>query len=236
MPAIIIIVLGLGLIGFVIYYSYQMKLKRREELATLAAKWGMQYSAADPFAIDVMMPHRLFSMGDGRGCENVVWGVWQTMPATVFDYWYYDESTDSDGTRSRSYHRFSCMLTQIPARCPSLVISGENLFTRMADSLGFRDIEFETEEFNRAWQIKGPDRKFANDLIDQRMMAWLMHAGNNWSFELEDSIVLVHSGKMKPAELTHLLECGKAFVSKIPKIIWDLYPGSGGVVPGAPTT
>lgn len=216
------------------YFSWLAKKKRREETFALAKSMGLQYDAGDPFNIDETMPHQLFSLGDGRDCENVMWGMWEGRPVTAFDYWYYTESTDSEGHTSRTYRRFSCAMTQVPAACPGLVVTGENLFTRMADSLGFRDIELETEEFNRAWQVKCPDRKFATDFIDQRMMQWLMYAGTSWSFEVAGPIVLVYAKKLPTSEIPNLLRCLKAFCEKIPRVVWDLYPLAGSAPTGFP--
>jgi hypothetical protein len=63
----------------------------------------------------------------------------------AFDYWYYDESTDSDGRTSRSYYRFDCAIVPIGAACPALSIGRETFFTRMAGALSFHDIEFEDD-------------------------------------------------------------------------------------------
>ena len=48
------------------------------------------------------MSFTFFTKGDGRGCENVLWGRWQDLPLAVTDFWYYEESTDSKGSRSRT--------------------------------------------------------------------------------------------------------------------------------------
>lgn len=55
-----------------------------------------------------------------------------------------------------------------------LVLGRENVFTRLADSIGLPDIELELADFNRAFSVKCKDRKFANDFLDQRMMRLLL--------------------------------------------------------------
>lgn len=232
MPALVF-ALVLVVIAAVAYGSWYLKKKRRDETAALAAKLGFRYDPGDPFSIDETMPHQLFSLGDGRDCENVMWGVHDGVAMTEFDYWYYTESTDSDGSRSRTYHRFSCVLSQVEANCPHLIVTPENLFSRLADHLGFRDIEFETEEFNRAWQVKSPDRKFANDFVDQRMMAWLQYAGAAFSFEVAGPIALVYTKKIDTSQIPNLLTCMRAFREKIPRVVYDLYPAAGGAASGA---
>lgn len=225
---VLLVIVAVGTIGYVSYYARK---KRREETMALATRLGLTYSTNDPFAIDDAMPHNLFRLGDGRGCENVMWGTWNEMPVTEFDYWYYTESQDSEGRTSRTYHRFSCAMTYVNADCRPLIITKENLFTRMADGLGFRDIEFELEEFNRAWQVKCPDKKFASDFVDQRMMQWLMHAGTAWSFELVGPIAIAYTRKMAISEIPTLLACLRAFRDKMPRVVSDLYPAGEPRVP-----
>jgi hypothetical protein len=106
-----------------------------------------------------------------RGVENILWGKWQGVALRAFDYWFYEESTDSKGHRSKSYSRYDCVLAPVEARCPPLQISEENVFTRLADALTFRDIESESEGFDRRITGKGPDERFATAFCDAPMMA-----------------------------------------------------------------
>jgi hypothetical protein len=221
-----LLVVGIvAIVAAAIYFSYYLKKKRREELAIAARQLGLQYSASDPFGL-VGLPFRLLSRGDGRGTENVLWGSWQDLDLKEFDYWYYDETTDGEGHRSRSYHYFSCATIEVPATCAHLTIEREGFFTRLADHFGFHDIDFESEDFNRAFQVKCKDRKFANDVIDARMMQWLLSAGERWGFELNGPYVMCYTKRLKPLELTPLLGSLRSFRDHIPRVAWGLY-GSG---------
>src|SRR4029079_3268736 len=144
-------------------------------LAAVAGSLGFRYSIADPFDL-LALPFSLFDRGDGRGVENVLWGMVGNLAVRLCDYWYYDETTDSKGHTSRSYSRFSCAMTSIDARCPGLTVQHENLLTRRGVALGFDDIDVESEQFDRAFRVKSDDRKCAYDLIDARMMAFLLDA------------------------------------------------------------
>ena len=92
--------------GGIAYLSYSLKKKRQQGLAFAAKQLGMQFALDDPFDT-LVEPFDLLSKGDGRGVENVMWGTWQDIECRLFDYWYYEESTDSKGNRSRTYYRFS---------------------------------------------------------------------------------------------------------------------------------
>ncbi len=156
------------------YLSYYVKMKRRQGLALAARQLGLSFSAEDTQGC-LGYPFALLQKGDGRGAENVMWG-WscQDTNVTEFDYWYYDESADEKGNETRSYYHFSCAVLPIAAQCAQLTLDRENVLTRIADHMGLHDIEFESEDFNRRFNVKCADRKFANDMIDARMMQWLV--------------------------------------------------------------
>src|SRR5205823_4229946 len=120
------------LIGLGIWYSWYAKKKRREELAVAARQLGLDYSSEDTMGC-LGLPFDLLRKGDGRGTENVLWGTWQGMGLREFDYWYYEESTDSEGHRSKTYYHFSCAATELPLTAAHLTIAKENVFTRLAD-------------------------------------------------------------------------------------------------------
>ena len=73
----------------------------------LARQVGFTFSLNDADRV-VDMPFGLFSKGEKRGVELVITGEHDGLPMRMFDYWYYDETSDSQGNRSRTYHRFTC--------------------------------------------------------------------------------------------------------------------------------
>lgn len=217
--------------GFVVlaiaaaYLSYHFKRKRREALALMATQLGLEYSPQDVVGC-LGYPFALLARGDGRGTENVLWGTWQGVPVTEFDYWYYEESTDSKSRRSKTYYRFSCTVTQIEAQCAYLSLDREGVLTRLADHLGLHDIEFESDDFNRRFNVRCADRKFANDVIDSRMMQWLLGVDGAFRFEVSGTWVLCYSGRLRPMDLVPLLGNAKQFLDHVPRVVFELY-GTG---------
>jgi hypothetical protein len=222
MPALIIIAF-IALVGAGFYLAWYLKQKRIKELAAAAVQLGLQFSVDDPFGT-LSEPFQLLRKGDGQGVENVMWGSWRGLELRQFDFWYYEESSDSKGNRSRTYYRFSCVLCPIDAACASLTIDHENLFTRLADALSFHDIEFESEEFNRKYNVKCSDKKFANDFVDARMIEWLMRHGDGYSFEACADQLLVAHRWLQPVELTPLLGTAQGFSKTVPRVVFELYP------------
>ena len=205
-----------------IVYAYYAKQRRRDELAEFAAGHGLEYSPVDTRFLD-QLPFHLFSLGDGRGCENVLTGTWDGKPVTGADYWYYTESTDSKGNHQRNYHRFSVVLTDIALWLPAVRIEHESVLTRLGHHLGFGDIEFESEDFNRRFRVSSADREFAFKLIDARLMAWLLRTAGDHCYEVGGGQVLAYTGKRAPPELTTVFLASTAFVDHIPRLVWSEY-------------
>jgi hypothetical protein len=202
--------------------SYYLKQKRQQELALIARQLGLEYSPVDNQGC-LALPFALLSKGDGQGADNVLYGMWQDMPLREFDYWYYEESTDSQGRTSKTYYRFSCAVTELEAYCSHLALDRENVFTVLADHMGLHDIEFESEEFNRAFNVKSGDRKFANDLIDARMMQWLVTVDDAFQFEVSGKWILCFSKRRAPLDLVPLIGTLQQFRQRVPRVVYELY-------------
>jgi hypothetical protein len=192
-------------------------------LFVFAAQHGLQYSRQDPYSLDECYGFALFRKGDGRGCENVLTGVWEGLPIREADYWYYDETSDGRGGRSRSYHYFSVIVAELPCDVPHVSIERENLLTRFADHLGFTDIQFESEEFNRMFRVAANDREFAFKLVDARMMQWLLLTGGHFSFEVLGPNLLAYSSRRTAPELGPLFVAAAGFTAHFPRLVQTQY-------------
>lgn len=223
-PGVVLLFAAIGLVLILlVWLQFQLAAKRRQEFLLTAGRLGLTYERDDPFDT-VDLPFALFRRGDGRGVENVLHGEAAGMKVRLFDYWYYEEVHNPKGPNTRSYHRFSCAMAWFDADCPHLSIAREGLLSRLADAIGFRDIEFESEEFNRAWQIGSEDRKLASAFVDAGMMEWLLDEGSVASYEVVGPLLLCATEKVKPAEYANLLEVLRRFRAHVPEVVSSLYP------------
>jgi len=207
------------LVGLIVYLAYALQRRRREGFRRMAAQCGLSYSRDDPFGV-LGYPFTLFSRGDGRAIENVVWGVWQAVQVITFDFMYYEQ----DG-KYRTDYRFDCAIVPIDADSPRLLLEHENLMTSLAGALSFHDLQFESEAFNREFRVLCEVPKFANDVLDARMMEWLLDNGSACIFESVGDRVLVAGPRIEPALLTDLLGVARGFAQHVPKVVSSLYPG-----------
>jgi hypothetical protein len=52
---------------------------------------------------------------------------------------------------------------------------------------GYQDIKFESAEFSKAFSVRSPDRKFAYDVCNAKMMEYLL-ANRDLSIEIENEV------------------------------------------------
>jgi hypothetical protein len=142
----------------------------------------------------------------------------------MFDYFYVVRHSDGRGGSSSTTYKFSCLLGEIDADCPHLVLEPEGLFSSIARHLGFHDIEFESDEFNRAFKVQCEDKKFAYAIIDARMMQWLIDEGGVAQYETMGPLVLCYCDRVDPEEYENLLEVFRRYRAHLPAVLSSLYP------------
>lgn len=219
----LVIVAFIAVAAVLIWASIVAARKRREAFALLAGRLGLSYAPDDPFDT-VDLPFGLFSQGDRQEVADVLWGDAAGMRVRLFDFTYVVVHHNSDGPDTTSSHRFSCAMCELDAHCPPLSIGPEGALSWIAGKLGFRDIEFESEEFNRAFKVKSDDKRFANALIDARMMSWLLEEGHVAAYEVSGPLALCYVDRLKPHEYENLLEVLRRFHARVPNVVASLYP------------
>lgn len=201
-------------------------MKRRVEIEAIARKAGLEYAESDPFnCTRIQFP--LFTKGDGRSAENVLWRDHEGGQSfRAFDYWYYDEHEDDYGRTSKTYHRFSCALAYMGSSWPELTVVKEGLAEKAFSALGVGDIDFESEEFNRTFAVRCLDRRFATAFLDARMIDLLVGTKGELSFALKGRWLLIWR-KPVPARLVPgLVALAEKVVATIPRVVWELYPST----------
>jgi hypothetical protein len=176
--------------------------KRREALATLAARLGLAYSADHNREIAGRFEFldRL-SQGSNRYAYNVLSGDYRGHPVIAFDYHYETYSTDSKGHRHTHHHHFSFFILRLERSFSELTISREGIFSKIAQAFGYDDIDFESHEFSRKFCVRSKDKKFAYDICNARMIEYLL-ANDDLNIEIENSALAIgFAGTLAPERI-----------------------------------
>ena len=220
----ILVVLAACVVLALAVMPWAQRQRRADDLATVAARNGLHHSGSDPFGC-TRVAFSLFHKGDGRSVENVVWRDRPDGLATrAFDYSYYVEARDDLGHMRRSYTRFSCVMAQIDGSWPDVTIQRSHLLDKALSLVGLGDIKLESDEFNRRFALRSPDRRFAVTLVDAQMIDFLMSTDACFAFAVKGRWVLLASDPVAPALVPALMRVGETFVAHIPRVVYELWP------------
>ncbi|MDI9431876.1 MAG: hypothetical protein QM570_09165 [Planctomycetota bacterium] len=201
MPVVVIVaVVALIVVGAIA--GHLSTRKRREAMLALATRLGLRF---DP-GKDRDLARRFefldrLRQGSNRYAFNVLTGRYHDQDVTVFDYHYETHSSDSKGHQETHHHYLSFFLLRLPASFPELGIGPEGFFSRIAQAIGYDDIDFESHEFSRRFCVRSKDKKFAYDVCNARMIEYLL-AHPDLTIEIErDALAISFSRRLKPEQI-----------------------------------
>ena len=185
--ALVIIVLAVAIISGI---------KRRQAMRELAARLGLRF---DPGKNRHLAQRYRFlnklRRGSNRYAFNIMSGSYKGSELTVFDYHY-----KTGSGKNTHHHHFSFFILHLPAAFPELVIGPEGVFSKIAQAVGYDDIDFESHEFSSKFCVRSADKKFAYDVCHARMIEYLL-ANRNFSIEIEGSVLAISFNRRLAPEL-----------------------------------
>ena len=205
--------------------SYYAAKKRRETLQSFAAARGWRYETQQPALVD-RFSGAPFGLGFGRQAYNVLYGTHAGRDLVSFDYTYKTQTSDGKTTTTHT-HTFSVLALRMGVAMPPLSVDPENFLDRFVGRIAGTDIELESEEFNRAFTVTCPDRKFASDVLHPRMMEYLLqHRQLGWRFD-RDSMLMIASGQRTTDQIDATIAVMDAITALVPEFVWLRLKGQG---------
>lgn len=206
-PQVFIFIGFIVLIGTVAYFGHLQAKKRREAFQLLAAQLGLRFYPQKDYSFARRFGF-LEHMDDGhqRYVFNRISGQIEGQEAHVFDYHYETYSRDSKGRRTTNHHYFSIFTLSLPASFPELHIEREGFFSKIAQAIGFDDIDFESLEFSKRYKVRSRDKKFAYDFCHAQMIDFLLRQ-EDLIIEVEgNTLALTFKGKLSVKAIRPNLE------------------------------
>jgi hypothetical protein len=161
-PVIVIFgIIAVAIIAFS-YYQKQLRLKFWQEMA---AETNGKLHLHDIHRFASREEYPLFREGDSRRVDYLLECEFEGNELLLFDYEY-----KTGSGKNRRTHSLSGLMIKTPVYGSMLTLRSENFFDRIVSFMGFDDINFESEEFNRAFRVHCPDKKFAYDIFHTGMM------------------------------------------------------------------
>lgn len=218
MEGVIALVVVLGLAA--LWLQMQAMKRRVNEIEALCAARGWTFRDVDTEGLDGL-GFWLTSQGHSKLVENVVWLRSSDDHALrLFDYQY----TTGSG-KNRATWRYTCSIADLPVtRWPRLRVTPETALDRLADHIGLRDLELESEEFNRAFEVETENNRFATAVLDPQMMQWLLESWPHACFEIAGGVLMIWTDHLEPNRWVSLASRPDELRAHISPTVHDLYP------------
>lgn len=216
-----VIVVFICVIGAIIWGIYAGR-KRRDAMTLLAERLGLHfhhernYQLADRYSfLDKLR------QGSNQYAYNILSGSYQGHDIAAFDFHYETHSTDSKGRRQTHHHHFSFFVLTLPKYFPELTIAKEGFFSKIAQAVGYDDIDFESHEFSRRFVVRSKDKKFAYDFCNARMIDYLLgHSDINLEVD-QNMLALGFGSRLKVEEIEPHLNNLIKIRSLMPDYLFD---------------
>ncbi|MGZ5327525.1 MAG: hypothetical protein ACXWFU_04115 [Actinomycetota bacterium] len=202
------------------------------------------------------LPFGLCGRGDRAVVRNVACGVTGGHEIRLFDLevWIEDGGSGNASSQNRIIaelieealgdgmpghrlaERWECAIVRAGAECGRLSIAPEGVLTRLADMATFRDQDLELEAFNRAFEIRTTDRRFASDFLDARMADFLFTHAAGCVVETVGNRILVAQPACDPPDVDGIASRALGVAERVPNAVRALAPAlpSAALTPGCP--
>lgn len=198
--------------------------RHREKLRAFAAANGWTYTERDN-SLTRRWRGQPFRSDGSNTASDAFRGYFgpQQFPFVAFTYSYTPQNSKGNST-STTHHYEVCVL-RIGWALPYLHVGREGLLTRVLRFLGEQDIDFESDDFNRAFLVQSTDPRFAYGVIHPQLMEWLLGPGRilaPWRIDGAD-LITYGVGRLDIQSFPNKLQAMTALVNQIPQHVWDDY-------------
>lgn len=202
-----LIIGGLALAGMIMFVVHKFEKARTERFQAVADELGLKFFPnGDPEVQNAMGHLWLFKQGHSRKTKNMLCGQTEDIDLAIFGYRY---------TTGSGKHRHTHQQTVISFRSPHLSLPEfelrpENLFHKIGQALGYKDIDFESHPtFSKRYIVRGPIDAAIRDLFTPEILEEF-ESQNGISIESSnDRLIYYRAGKrIKPEEVRSFMEEG----------------------------
>ena len=214
MEILLFIVIALAVTAGIIYHFVQAA-ERRKALLAWAQAHGLRFDPAKDRGLRQRFPEfKCLHRGDSRYAYNVMSGEPAGQSVLAFDYHY-----GTGAGKSRQEHYFSAVIVASPFPLKPLLIRREGFFDKVKEFLGFDDIDFESAEFSRKFYVSSPDKRWAYDVIHQRMMEYLL-AAPHFSIQFDaEHLIVWRDKRLSPIEFSAALDLVHGLLDRMPEYL-----------------
>jgi hypothetical protein len=119
----------------------------------------------------------------------------------------------------------TCAIVKVPLDAPALAVTPKvQGFGAVPGVPDGHLVGSESEAFDRSFRVTTGDRRFANAMLDARVLAWILEGETGaWGYQAAGPWLLVFTQRKPPSEVPLALERALAFADRLPRVVGDLF-------------
>jgi hypothetical protein len=192
--------------------------RRAEEISRWASNNDFAYSDVGDEAVLRLLTAHLHGGGIVvYSALNQISGVWRDVDVLEFDF---DHGSDPAGS-------YSCAMVAVDAECPELLVGPRSTVDTAEHAIVHAGIETEVPQFDQGFRTATSDPQFANVVLDQRMIAWMLETANAIhpiSYLVTPGWLIAFASLLPPDSLMDLLDAIIGFHDRLPRVVTSIYP------------
>ncbi|MUM19151.1 DUF3137 domain-containing protein [Mycobacterium sp. CBMA271] len=204
------------------YVTSVMRKKRIAKLTSWAKVHGWTYTPDDQSLLE-LSHEEPFGQGHSRTAQDALNGTIDGHEFVSFQYSYkVTRSSGKDSHTETYYFMVTCVVT--PPSPYMLQIKREGALAGLARAVGFTDLEFESDEFNKRFNVKANPERFAYDVLNPRTMERML-ADERYSQPLrfENGRLLTwRTGKLDEARISSDVKYLIDTLEPVPAYAWEV--------------
>jgi hypothetical protein len=212
----------LGGILWLVLWQYKKEQARKAAMMAYIASQGYGYlpQADDRVAYFASPP---FGLGFGRSASHIAYGQIAGVTFETFAYLYKTQHTDSKGHTHTQTHSYQVTWVPLPQAMGTMRLTADNAFLRLGKGLGARDLDTESEDFNKRWKVWCEDERLGHAVLAPHMIELLLRPdlqGRAYVFEGR-ALMTYRAGHTDLTETPWLVSVLAQIVDLIPPFLLD---------------
>jgi hypothetical protein len=217
----LIVVLAAALVAGGLVLQWRLAKRKIAAFTAYAVGNGWRYLERD----DELAQRYLgtpFGRGFGRRARHVLHGTYRGRELVAFEY-VYKENQGSGNDRRTVTYRNTVVALGTPAARPTLELGREGFGRKLLGLVGVRDLQLESEQFNKTFHIRAENDRFAYDVLHPRTMEWMLadQRCRDLPFRFERSDLLTwRTGAIDPGTAQWMLDFLCDVLDRVPTFVW----------------
>jgi hypothetical protein len=205
----------------VLLVRHRLHQRKVAEFTAFAAQHGWHYQQHD-HSLTGRYLGTPFGRGFGQEARHVLAGAHRGRELVAFEYSYKEREGNGKNRRTVTY-RNTVVALNTPAARPTLEVGTEGIGRRLLGIVGIRDLQLESEEFNKSFHIRTEDDKFAYDVLHPRTMEWMLadERCRDLPFRFERADLLTwRAGTIDLGSVGWMLDYLCDVLDRVPGFVW----------------